>query len=159
MKLACDQNGEVEIEAEDPDDWMFLKSIVIDAVAAPEKLARQLAEAIQDPEIAGDWEDYVVEDLQQQFDEQVRVVYGAIEGAAKQAGGESGCVRIAKPERLAWYAVLNQARLSLEAQHHFGNRSLEELDVCGISEESRGAFLRSHDYMVLQSMFLDLGLE
>ena len=76
-----------------------------------------------------------------------------IETARSEASGGVGPLWIIPREVQRWYGALNQARLALEAIHHFGPS--DGIDPDKLAPEKRGAFMRSQFYCALQSALLE----
>jgi hypothetical protein len=81
MKIMQTLEGGLRLDAEDADDWLLLTSITNDAVSGDENLARRLGKLITDPQVAPDWRDYVVPDLEDAFNADVQHVTTAIASA------------------------------------------------------------------------------
>ena len=143
--------------------WLFGIHAVRDALLNPnrEKLrlvltknaADRLADAIGDQEIAGDWSEWVVPELEEGFEAELGHVKMVIETARSEASGGVGPLWIIPREAQRWYGALNQARLALEAIHHFGPS--DGIDPDKLATEKRGAFMRSQFYCALQSALLE----
>ncbi|MBK1883174.1 hypothetical protein JIN85_12160 [Luteolibacter pohnpeiensis] len=146
--------GGLRLEAESEVDWQILYAIPHDAAGTD--LASRLGDLVTDDSLAEDWNDFVVPDLKSQFDNQIEHVSDAIREAHASAEGERGTISIKPAESSIWYGVLNQARLSLEEMHHFGNR--DQVDLTGQDPNRRTAFFRSQFYCALQSEMLRHGL-
>jgi hypothetical protein len=152
MKIARTIDGGVRLEIEDAKDWYLLDCIPADAASATglgERLASSLA-----TDLAGEWREWVVPDLQQGFDDEVAAVERKTREAKESAGGGPGVVWIRSGEIPVWYAALNQARLAIEETHRLG--SAEQADPARFPREKLGAFLRSQFYCAIQSVLLDL---
>jgi hypothetical protein len=70
-----------------------------------------------------------------------------------KADGGEGSVWISKADGFIWYGALNQARLSIEDEHHFGPR--DYVDVEDLPPPVKSAFIRAQFYLGLQSLLLD----
>lgn len=155
MKAMPTLEGGLRIDTEDPEDWEMLRAIVTDATARGNgmDLADRLGGLIGEDAGAADWGEFVVPDLREGFQDELAQVGAAIESAIFNAEGEPGPLWIAPDEGFPWYSALNQARLALEEQHHFG--TLEWLDPKGLKPARRDAFVRSRFYCAVQSLLLD----
>lgn len=153
MKAMPTLEGGLRIDTEDAEDWEMLRAIVTDATPPGSDLAARLGELISADAGAEDWEEFVVPDLREGFQDELAQVGAAIESAIFNAEGAPGPLWIAADEGLRWYGALNQARLALEEEHHFG--PLEWLDPKGLKPARRKAFARSRFYCAVQSLLLD----
>lgn len=153
MKILPTLEGGLRIDAEDNGDWILLQGITHDAVSCEEKLARRLGNLITDEDVAPDWHEYIVPDLDEAFHEDLTHVATAIAAARVECGGAAGSVWITAEDAGHWYGALNQARLALEEIHHFG--PAENLLPTDLPPPSRNAFLRSQFYCAIQSLLLE----
>jgi hypothetical protein len=145
--------GGLRIDAEDPGDWMLLGGIVSDAVCCDENLAERLGKLVTDEEIAGDWHEFVVPDLDEHFSEALVHITTAIASARVESGDGPGPLWITRDDGFQWFSGLNQARLALEEKYHFGPSEL--IDPGDLERERRPAFLRSQFYCAIQSLLLE----
>ena len=152
MNVMPTLEGGLRIDVEDDGDWKLLLSITHDAVSCNENLARRLGKLIRDEEIAPDWGEYIIPDLEQGFHEDLTKVATIIAAAHVESAGGPGPLWITRDEGAQWYSALNQARLSLEEIHHFG--ATDHLRPVDIPPRSRSAFMRSQFYCAIQSLLL-----
>jgi hypothetical protein len=145
--------GGLRLDAEDSTDWKLLQGISSDAVSCDENLAHRLAKLITDKEIAADWGEYIVPDLEEGFSADVLHVTTAIASARLESGGEAGPLWITPDDAFQWYSALNQARLAIEERHHFGPGG--NIHPASLPAISRPHFMRSQFYCALQSMLLE----
>ena len=141
------------IDADDPGDWQLLKGITTDAVANDAKLARRLGKLIAEQAMARDWQEYVIPDLEAGFSAAVLHVATSIAAARVESGGGPGPLWITRDDAFPWYSALNQARLALEEQFHFGPS--QGIDPGALPPLRRAAFLRSQFYCAIQSLLLE----
>ena len=153
MKIIPTLEGGLMIDADDPGDWQLLKGITTDAVASDEKLARRLGNLIADDDLALDWKEYVVPDLEAGFSADVLYVATSITAARVDSGGGPGPLWITRDDAFQWYSALNQARLALEERFHFGPSQV--IDPGELPPLRRAAFLRSQFYCAIQSLLLE----
>lgn len=153
MKILPTLEGGLRIDAEDPGDWLLLLGITQDAVSCDEKLAERLGNMITDEEVAPDWREYIVPDLDETFHADLEHVAAAIAAARVGCGGAAGPLWITSEDAFHWYSALNQARLALEETHHFG--PAENLLPTDLTPPTRNAFLRSQFYCAIQSLLLE----
>ncbi|MEX1113847.1 MAG: hypothetical protein WEB53_01265 [Akkermansiaceae bacterium] len=153
MKAMPTLEGGLRIDAEDASDWDLLRSIVADASGDKIDLASRLGGLISEEAGAEDWQEFVVPDLREAFQDELAQVGAAIESAAFHATDGPGPIWITPEDAFQWYSSLNQARLSLEEQFHFG--SSEEIDAEPLTPASRAAFFRSKFYCAIQSLLLE----
>ena len=156
MKILLTQDGGLRIEVEDPDDWRLLKGITHDAVSCDEKLASRLGNLVTDPDVAPDWQEYIVPDLDEGFSSDLFAVASAIAAARFNAAGAAGTLWIPCDQVFPWYSALNQARLALEQRFQFGPGPA--VDPARLPPAHRAAFLRSQFYCAIQSLLLELGM-
>jgi hypothetical protein len=153
MKAMPTLEGGLRLDSEDAEDWELLRSIVTDASPHGSDLAGRLGSMISEEAGAEDWVELVVPDLRETFLDELAQVGAAIESAISNADGAAGPLWITREDGFYWYSALNQARLALEEQHHFG--ALEWLDPKGLKPARREAFTRSRFYCAIQSMLLE----
>jgi hypothetical protein len=153
MKIMPTLEGGLRIDIEDDGDWKVLMGITHDALACDESLGRRMGNLITDEEVAPDWEEYIIPDLEESFQGELSHVATAVAAARLECGGGAGPLWIKRDDAGAWYGALNQARLALEEIHHFGPG--EKLNPAALSAGSRNAFLRSQFYCAVQSLLLE----
>jgi hypothetical protein len=149
--------GGLRIDTEDASDWELLRSIISDANGCRDDLASRLGGMISEESGAEDWQEYIVPDLREAFQDELAQVGAAIESAAYQADGGPGPIWITREDVFHWYSSLNQARLSLEEHFKFGPS--EEINPKGLTPEHRAAFYRSKFYCAIQSLLLEYVME
>jgi hypothetical protein len=152
MKIMQTLEGGLRLDAEDASDWLLLTSITNDAVSGDENLARRLGRLITDPQVAPDWQDYVVPDLEDAFNADVQHVTTAIASARLESCGGPGPLWITPDDAMAWYSAFNQARLALEDCYRFGPS--EKINLASLPPVNRSAFIRSQFYCAVQSLLL-----
>jgi hypothetical protein len=153
VKILPTLEGGLRIDAEDRADWHLLAAIADDAVDRKTRLADQLGGLITAEEIAEDWREYIIPDLDAAFQSDIARVAAAIQIAHDASNGEAGPLWIERDDGPAWYSVLNQARLALEDHHHFGPS--EHIEMDSLPPQKRVSFLRSQFYCAFQSLLLD----
>lgn len=153
MKIIPTLEGGLRVDAEDPGDWILLNGIVNDALSCDEPLARRLGLLITAQELAADWHDFVVPDLKEHFSSALVHVTTAIASACLEAANGPGPLWITRDDGDHWFSALNQARLALEEQFHFGPG--EKIDPAALPPVRRSAFLRSQFYCAIQSLLLE----
>lgn len=153
MKITPTPDDGLRIDAEEPGDWLTLNGIARDAISCQENPARRLGKRITAAEVAADWQDYVIPDLEAEFAADVLYVTTAIGAARVAAGDGPGPLWITRADAFQWYGTLNQARLALEDRFHFGSH--ESVDPAALPPTARAAFLRSHLYCAIQSLLLE----
>lgn len=146
--------GGLRIDAEDLEDWELLRFVIMDAKSrVGSDLADQLGALVTQEEVAEDWAEYIVPDLREAFHDEVSHVEAALEAAMHKANHEAGAIWITPEDAFQWYSTLNQARLALEDQFHFGPSDL--LEPLHVDPEERDGFLRSKFYCAIQSLLLE----
>ncbi len=153
MKVMPTLEGGLRIDAEDESDWDVLAGIVSDAVSCDEPLGDRLGNLVTDEDVAPDWKEFVVPDLDLSFTIDLRHVTTAIESARLECGGANGPLWITREEAAHWYSALNQARLAIEETFHFGPG--EDVVPTDLSPVRRSAFLRTQFYCAIQSLLLE----
>ena len=153
MKVMPTLEGGLRIDAEDDGDWKLLQAITHDAVSCDEPLAPRLGKLITDEDVASDWREFIIPDLDEAFHSDLSYVTASIAAARVDCGGGAGPLWITPEDAFHWYSSLNQARLALEEIHRFGQS--EKLLPAALPELSRNAFLRSQFYCAIQSLLLD----
>ncbi len=144
--------GGLRIDAEEADDWELLRAIIIDAHACETDLASRLGGLMSGDAAAEDWEELIVPDLREEFQDGLAEIGASIEAAIFNADNGPGPIWISRENAFPWYSSLNQARLALEEVHHFGTE--EEADIKSMSPLQKAAFIRSGFYSDIQSLLL-----
>ena len=147
MKVLPTLEGGLCILPESKQDWMELELICSDAVG-PAHLAESLADLMDEN---SEWDEYVVPDLKESFQNQTRFVGAAVENARK---GQDRAVFITAAQAEKWYGALNQARLSLQARYDVEEMN-EVGDVDEMEPELKSAYFRNRFYLLMQSMLLE----
>ncbi len=145
--------GGLRIDAEGAGDWDLLRGIVEDAKGGEPDLASRLGGMMDNEEIAEDWQEFVVPDLREEFQDELAEIAALIESAAFHAEGGPGPIWITRENAYPWYSALNQARLTLEEVYHFGPEG--RVNRRKMEPEKRGAFIRSGFYSDIQSLLLE----
>lgn len=153
MKAMPTLEGGLRIDTENAADWEVLRSIVSDANGSGIDLASRLGGLISAEAGAQDWEDYVVPDLREAFQDELAEVGASIESAIFQAEHGPGPIWITRENVSAWYSALNQARLAIEEHYSFGDG--ESISPEGLTPARRAAFIRSRFYCAIQGMLLE----
>jgi hypothetical protein len=153
VKILQTLEGGLRLDNEDEGDWQLLDGIARDAVSCDEHLASRLGKLITDEEVAADWREYIIPDLEEGFHSDLSHVAASIAAARLEAAGGPGPLWITRDEGLQWYSALNQARLAIEERFHFGPS--EDIDAEDLPPVRRSAFLRSQFYCAIQSLLLD----
>lgn len=155
MKIEPTLEGGLRVDVESPLDWHVLMAIVHDARGAEKDLADRLGGLIDEDSGAEDWQEFVVPELRDGFDGQLRAVAEAIGSAMNESTEGVGSIRIKRAEGSIWYGALNQARLALEDLHHLSGEMPADL-----SEEQalewRSASARSYLYGKIQHFLFEL---
>jgi hypothetical protein len=153
MKAMPTLEGGLRVDTENADEWQLLKSILADANAPATDLASRLGELMHDDAGSEDWQEFVVPDLRETFQDALAHVGAAVEAAMFHAEYGPGPMWITRDDADHWYGSLNQARLALEEQFHFGPS--ETVDLKQMPPESRSAWMRTNFYQTLQGMLLE----
>jgi hypothetical protein len=153
MKALPTLEGGLRIDAEDASDWELLRSIIVDANDGEVDLASRLGGLISEEAGGADWQEYVVPDLREEFQDQLAQIGAAIEAATFHAQNGPGPIWITREDAPAWYSSLNQARLAIEEHFHFGPS--ETIDLKKLTPERQAAFIRSKFYCAIQSLLLE----
>ena len=157
MKVAPTLEGGLRLDAEDAEDWEILRCIAVDAHSRHTDLADSMGGLIGEEAGGDDWREYVVPDLREAFEDELGGVGAAIESAAHKAEDGPGSLWITPAEAFAWYSALNQARLALEDNFHFG--PTDHIDPGPMAEDARDAYLRSKFYVAIQSLLLEYAMK
>lgn len=153
MKALPTLEGGLRIDAEDASDWELLRAIISDANGCVTDLASRLGGLISEEAGGADWEEYVVPDLREGFQDELAEVGAAIESASFHADGGPGPLWITPEDVFPWYSALNQARLAIEEHFHFG--PAETINPDGLSLERRAAWIRTKFYCAIQGLLLE----
>ena len=144
--------GGLRIDAEEDGDWEILRTIISDANCCLIDLASRLGECMSDEAVFEDWEELVVPDLRDSFQDELAQIAASIEAAIFNSDNGPGPIWITRDDAWPWYSALNQARLALEEVHHFGPE--EKADPLKMKPIKRAAFIRSGFYSDIQSLLL-----
>lgn len=153
MNIIPTLEGGLCIEIEYPDEWLLLQSIPNDAIQRDESLASELGSLITEPQLAEDWQDYVLPELEHEFNEAIKHVTTTLDDAHHRHHGGIGRILIAPGDANLWFSALNQARLALEGRYHFGSQNHIDPEMLPVA--ARDAMLRSQLYCAIQSMILE----
>ncbi len=154
MKAMPTLDGGLRIDAENSNDWAVLRSIIADAGATNGvDLASRLGALISEEAGAEDWEEYIVPDLREGFQDDLAQIGASIESAIFEVDGGPGPVWISRADAFAWYSALNQARLSLEEIFRFGPGGT--IDLSSLTPAKRAAYIRTRFYGTIQELLLD----
>ncbi len=153
MKAMPTLEGGLRIDTEDASDWELLRSIIADANGCEIDLASRLGGLVSPDAGGDDWQEYVVPDLREEFQDELAQVGAAIESAMFHADSGAGPLWITRDDVFPWYSSLNQARLAIEEHFHFGPR--ETIEMKGLTPERRAAFIRSKFYSAIQGLLLE----
>jgi hypothetical protein len=156
MKLAPSATGGLRIDVEEAADWSLLLGIHHDAQCPGFDLATQVGSVMQQSSDWPDWQEFVLPDIRDDYQEHLNAVLTAIESAKLEAAGGPGTLWISRDDAFHWYSALNQARLTIEESHHFGPG--ENVNPLQLTPTRRAAFFRSQFYCAIQSFLLDQGL-
>jgi len=151
MKVLPTLEGGLCIIPESEADWMELDLICTDAVR-PAHLAESLADLM---DADSDWEEFVVPDLEESFNNQCRFVTATIENARDH---NEKAIFITPTQAEKWYGAINQARLSLETRYKLDAVETEG-DLEEVVSEVRSAYFRNRFYLFLQSMLLEFVMD
>ena len=144
--------GGLRIDADDEDDWELLRAIISDANSCQTDLASRLGGLMSDDALSGDWEELIVPDLREVFQDELAEIGASIESAIFNADNGPGPIWITPDDAFPWYSSLNQARLALEEIHHFGPE--DTADPRKMTPNQQLAFIRSGFYSEIQSLLL-----
>ena len=153
MKILPTLEGGLRIDIEDDGDWKVLMGITHDALSCDASLGRRMGNLITDEEVAPDWEEYIIPDLEESFQGELSHVATAIAAARVECGGKSGPLWITRDDAQMWYGALNQARLAIEERYHFGPS--ENIHPASLPPVYRPPFMRSQFYCAVQSLLLE----
>lgn len=153
MKILRTLEGGLRVDTEDAEDWILLMGITHDAVSCDRNLAERLGGLVTDQELADDWREFIIPDLEETFQTDLAHVASAVSAAQLEATGGAGHLWITRDEAMTWYSALNQARLAIEEIHRFGPG--ERIRPETLTPDQQAAFLRSQFYCALQSLLLD----
>lgn len=152
MNVALTLEGGLRIDTRDASDWDLLRCIINDANGRGTDLASQLGGLITPEAGAEDWQEYVVPDLREEFQDELAQIHASIESAAFKSESGAGSLWIHPEHAFAWYGSFNQARLSLEEIHHF--TEMNDHDLINASPEQQAAYIRSDFYANIQTLLL-----
>jgi len=147
--------GGLRVDIEDTADWLLLRHLIEDASGRDESLARQLGGLMEhEPEIAEDWREFVVPELEEQFAGSLQIVGKAIADAVRQCHGGPGSLWVTREDGFHWYSSFNQARLAIEERYEFGDSARDDLQLLDNSSRQL-AWYRSQFYLAVQGLLLE----
>jgi hypothetical protein len=152
MNIAPTIEGGIRIDPETDEDWHILRAIALDAGGQDIDLAHRLGQLITNEAVAEDWQELVVPDLREMFMDDINHIQASIEAASAFPRDGENPIWITPDDASRWYSSLNQARLALEEQYHFGQNP--ESDPANLTPLRHEALLRSHFYCALQGFIL-----
>lgn len=153
MNISPTIEGGIRIDPQTPDDWHVLCSISQDANSIGIDLASRLGNLIDHTELEEDWQEIVVPDLRESFNDALHHVSAAVETAIAISKTEKESpIWVTPEEAFTWYSALNQARLAIEEHYHLGDD--RELDPETLTPARFDAYLRTSFYGTLQSILL-----
>ena len=158
MRILPTEPAGLVLEVESADEWPMLTGILRDARLAGFDPANHVSGPMRAGDAGGDWEEFVLPELREGFEEHLRTVLKALEDARYKSGGGPASVRIPHGAMFHWYAALNQARLALENRYRF-TTGIQENPENGPAAERRSAYYRSQFYCALQCHLLDHGID
>lgn len=153
MKIAPTLERGLRVDMESDDDWILLQHIAHDALTGQQSLGARVSAEITDPAVADDWRDFVIADLDEQFLSSILHVTRTIAAARTGPADQESPLWITADDGFIWFSALNQARLGLEDEYHFGPE--EQVDLERLDLEARAAFVRSRFYCAVQSLLLE----
>ena len=153
MKALPTLEGGLRIDTDQPGDWDVLRSIITDANSHKDDLANRLGAWIGEEAGSEDWQEYIVPDLREGFQDDLHLVGAAIEAAIFHAAGGYGSVWITPEDGFSWYSSLNQARLASEENFQFG--AGEDMEKINRTVQGRAAYIRTRFYSVIQELLLE----
>jgi hypothetical protein len=156
MKLSSAPAGGLRIQVDEADDWMLLLGILHDAQSQGFDLATHVGMPMQQTTDWHDWQEYVMPDIREGYQEHLKAVLLAIQSAQLAAADGPGTLWISRDNAFDWYSALNQARMAIEESHNFGPGA--NIDPASLSPVQLAAFCRSQFYCAIQSFLLDQGL-
>ena len=153
MNIVPTLEGGLKIEVEASIDWIALERIASDALPGGAQELPTTLGALMDEE--SEWNELVVPELEELFNDQLHKVRTRIEAAQQEASSPSGgTLFILREEGGDWYGALNQARMALVSRYQFG----ESEDLGAVEEfppPKRSAYIRNQFYRALQSVLLE----
>lgn len=153
MKIEPTIEGGLRIDPETEEDWYILRAIILDANNCETDLATRQGNLITNEKITEDWQEIIVPDLRETFNDALHYVRGALEAASAFPKDGEHPIWITREDALTWYSALNQARLALEEKFKFGTDP--ESDAANLAPVRHEALLRNHFYTALQSFILN----
>lgn len=151
MKVAPTLKGGLSIQADSERDWQVLKMITAD-MGRSGHLAESLG-GLMDEE--SEWDEWVVPDLVESFDQQGSYVAAAI----MRAHDKGSSPILVTPQNVdRWYGALNQARLALQARYRLDAIDFEHAGD-DLPDEIVQAYFRDRFYASLQSLFLEFVMD
>ena len=125
MKLTATEEGALDLEEIPPPLYELLNAIPLRAGSGdPRVESRFFPAPSQDELLIEDWKSLVQPELQATFLSAREVAQEDLRRASELEGGFS--MKIPKNHMDAWLSALNQARLAIAEENHFGEKDLAE---------------------------------
>lgn len=135
--------GGLKLVPEEEQDWAVLLEIASDGAGG---LSKRLGGLMDEDSM---WDEIVVPELDDMFSRQRTEVLKMV----RKARSKDEPIHIERNNAETWYGALNQARLELEANFHFGPEEKRDPDQI-VDPSARSAWFRNEFYGAVQSLLL-----
>ncbi len=154
MKIEPTPDGDLNLCLEVPIEWMLLLSVLHDTAGDFDLAERVGGVATESCE---DWREWVLPDLRERFGSERRIVEKILLANRKAGFPCPHTLTIPQCDFYPWYALLNHARLALEARWNFGPDPKQPAKEEG-RDEFNAALFRERFYRFIQGHLLDMGI-
>jgi len=125
MKLTATEEGALDLEEIPPFLYELLNAVPLQAASSdPRVESRFFPDPALDELLAEDWKSFVQPELQATFLSAREVVLADLLGTSELDEGFS--MEIPPDHMDAWLSALNQARLAIAEENHFGEKDMSE---------------------------------
>jgi hypothetical protein len=153
MNLSETDNGALALDDIPPFLSGLLQAIPVRAASdEPGVESRFFPSPGGDEHLAEDWQAFIRPDLQETFRSAREVVAGDLVQLSQ--AGEPSAMRIPRAHMEAWLNALNQARLSIAEEHHFGDADLSREVTPDPSDPRSLALFQINFYGFLQECLM-----
>ena len=128
--------------------------ITQDAVSCDETLGRRMGNLITDEEVAPDWEEYIIPDLEETFHADVLHVATAMAAARVECGGGAGPL-VDHPRGCGSTGIARSTRRGSRSRKSITSARVRTSIPPALPPDNRNAFLRSQFYCAVQSLLLE----
>ena len=155
MKLSATEEGALDLEEIPPFLFGLLQAVPLGAASKdPRVESRFYPDPALDDLLVEDWKTLVHPELQETFLSAREVVLADLRETSEAEGKFS--MKIPRPHMDAWLSTLNQVRLAIAEENHFGENDLAEEIVSDSSDPRSIALFQISFYGFLQECLVKM---